>query len=54
MGTLRQNKDKDKGNLVQGNFLSLWCIMSKNGEANLVPFAARFLKCAWPFWDIMH
>ena len=23
MGTLRQNKDKDKDNLVQGNFLSL-------------------------------
>ena len=21
---------------------------------NLAVFAAKFLKCVWPFWDIMH
>ena len=33
------------------------CIMSKNGQThlkNLATFAARFLKCVWPFWDITH
>ena len=37
--------------------LTLWCIMSQNGQThfkNLAANAARFLKCAWPFWDIMH
>ena len=31
--------------------------MFQNGQIhfkNLAVFAARFLKCAWPFWDIMH
>ena len=31
--------------------------MSQNGQThfkNLAAFAARFLKCVWPFWDIMH
>ena len=30
--------------------------MSQNGQAhlkNLAAFAARFLKCVGPFWDIM-
>ena len=30
--------------------------MSQNGQThfkNLSAFAARFLKCVWPFWDIM-
>ena len=31
--------------------------MSQNGQThfkNLAGFAARFVKCVWPFWDIMH
>ena len=31
--------------------------MSQNGQAhfkNLAVNTARFLKCAWPFWDFMH
>ena len=31
--------------------------MSQNGQThfkNLAAFAARFLKCVQPFWDIMH
>ena len=31
--------------------------MSQNGQThfkNLAAFVARFLKCVWPFWDIMH
>ena len=31
--------------------------MSQNGQIhfkNLAAFNARFLKCVWPFWDIMH
>ena len=31
--------------------------MSQNGQTyfkNLAANAARFLKCVWPFWDIMH
>ena len=31
--------------------------MSQNGQTHfkyLPACAARFLKCAWPFWDIMH
>ena len=31
--------------------------MSQNGQKhfkNLIGFAARFLKCVWSFWDIMH
>ena len=31
--------------------------MSQNGQMhfkNLAAFAATFLKCVWPFWDIMH
>ena len=31
--------------------------MSQNDEThfkNLAAFAARFLKCIWPFWDIIH
>ena len=31
--------------------------MFQNGQThfkNLAAHAARFLKCAWPFWDIMH
>ena len=31
--------------------------MSQNGQIhfkNLAAFAAKSLKCAWPFWDIMH
>ena len=30
--------------------------MSQNGQTqfkNLAAFAARFLKCAWPFYDIV-
>ena len=31
--------------------------MSQNRQTqfkNLAANAARFLKCVWPFWDIMH
>ena len=31
--------------------------MSQNGQThfkNPAAFAAKFLKCVWPFWDIMH
>ena len=31
--------------------------MPQNGQArfkNPAAFAARFLKCVWSFWDIMH
>ena len=31
--------------------------MFQNGQThfkNLAAFAARFLKCVWPFWDIMN
>ena len=38
-------------------FLTLSCLMSKNGQThfkNLAAFAARFLKCVWPFWGISH
>ena len=31
--------------------------MSQNGQAHFKNFAAnaaRFLRCVWPFWDIMH
>ena len=28
--------------------------MVRHTLKNIVAFAARFLKCAWPFWDIMH
>ena len=31
--------------------------MSQDGQAhfkNIAAHAARFLKCVWPFWDIMH
>ena len=31
--------------------------MSQNGQThfkNLAAFAAKFLKCVWPFWDIMQ
>ena len=37
--------------------LTLWYIMSQDGQThfkNLAAKAARFLKCIWPFWDIMH
>ena len=29
--------------------------MSQNGQThfkNFAAFAARFLKCVWPFWDV--
>ena len=32
-------------------------LMTQNGQEqfkNLVANAARFLKCVWPFWDIMY
>ena len=32
-------------------------IMFENGQTrykNLAANTARFLKCVWPFWDIMH
>ena len=31
--------------------------MSQNGQVhfkNLAANAARFLKCVWPFWNVMH
>ena len=31
--------------------------MAQNGQTHfksLAANAARFLKCVWPFWDIMH
>ena len=31
--------------------------MYQNGQThfkNLAAFAARFLKCVWPFWDVMY
>ena len=31
--------------------------MSQNGQThfkNLAEYDARFLKCVWPFWDIMY
>ena len=34
---------------------TLYLAMSQNGQTNfknLEAFAARFLKCAWPFYDI--
>ena len=34
------------------SFLTIWCITSQNGQThfkNLAAFAARFLKCVWPF-----
>ena len=39
------------------DILTLYCIMFQSGQTyfkNLAAFAARFLKCVWPFWDIMH
>ena len=39
------------------SFLILQCIMFQNGSTyfkNLAEFAARFLKCVKPFWDIMY
>ena len=36
--------------------LTLSCIMSQNGQTHfktLAAFAAKFLKCVWPFWDII-
>ena len=36
--------------------LTLQCVTSQNGQVhfkNLAAFAAIFLKCVWPFWDIM-
>ena len=35
--------------------LTLYFAMSQNGQTNfknLTAFAARFLKCVWPFYDI--
>ena len=37
--------------------LTLYCTMSQNGQIrfkNLAAFAARFLKCVWPFQDVMR
>ena len=37
-------------------FLTLWCIMSQNGQTrfnNLAANAARFFNCVGPFWDII-
>ena len=31
--------------------------MPQNGQKhfkNLAAFAAKFLKCVWTFWDVMH
>ena len=39
------------------DILTLYYIMFQSGQTyfkNLAAFAARFLKCFWPFWDIMH
>ena len=31
------------------------CTTSQNGHfENLAAFTARFIKCVWPFWDVMH
>ena len=38
-------------------WLTFKCIMPENGNAlyrNHAEFAAIFLKCVWPFRDIMH
>ena len=38
-------------------FLTLQCIMFQNVQTQfkrLAAFAARFLKCVWPFCDILH
>ena len=39
------------------NFLLLRCVMSQNVQThlkNVAANAARFLKCVWPFWDIIY
>ena len=36
---------------------TLKCTMSQNGQAhfkNLAACAAKFLKCVWPFWDVIR
>ena len=46
----------DKERPVFGKF-SLQCITYQNGQAhfkNLAADAARFLKCVWPFWNIIY
>ena len=43
--------------LTKTFLLSLSCIMSQNGQTHfrtLAGIAARFLKCGWSFWDVMH
>ena len=38
-------------------YLTLQCMMSQIGQThfkNLAVNAARYLKCVWPFWHIMH
>ena len=43
--------------LILNGVLTLSCITSQNGNIhlkNLVVFAARFLKHAWPFWDVIN
>ena len=43
--------------ILATGILALECIMSQPGQThfkNLAAFAARFIECVWPFWDIMH
>ena len=53
----KTNTTKNETPMMADTILTLNCTMSQNGQRhfkNLVVFAARFLKCVWPFWDIMH
>ena len=43
--------------LIQSSSRGFERIMFENGQThykNLAENAARFVKCVWPFWDIMH
>ena len=33
--------------------LTLYCIMSQNGQTHLKILATWFLKCFWPFWGLI-
>ena len=32
----------------------LWKSDILSNDVGLAAFTARFLKCVWPFWDIIH
>ena len=50
-------KELRVGTILSAETLTLYCIMSQRGQThfkNLAGNTARFPKCVWPFWDIMH